>query len=686
MEEKEIGRWASFAMGFGMGFVNFWNRKKIVFPALFVAVIALGLWYWYLPSLLSLVLFLLVLITTILLGLTGLITMPIVKKDLSKTVRVVTATLATLIPVIVILLCFMFWMLWPVLFVAAEPEIDESMEFDMEVEKMEMEDYTIEGPKDFKGEKATLTKAAVVYVDNLTIYYGGKTIFAEKAKIEGLTLYTTYTRGSGEALRVESETAWYGHESPPFVVSLMSDPVVMTDIKMHVIYQNVKSIKFEKGMKVSDSDGGSTISAQSILDVMACTSDIYLSGEYTVNSFEIKAERMEMDLSAIDLLGGMLDLEAGRAMVSDIINKLTSRDLGGLLSAIKMGVPAKNVVMVNGTIEVPYGDETVVIGFDKSTIESVDMELTLINSLSMIMGDPIEMLMGMVTGRRIELKEVEMVGEWMSAKNVELEGLKMEPKNGYKIEGEFTVEMDGMKAASMDITRIGYDKENRPYLVIDVTDLTAGKMILRIPDDYGNEITIETRVKNMEKSEMWAYTLETGSGEINLMNISELPHKLTNQELKEMESITIKGCFLNATGLDLANMTMSVSEAKGFSLVMSSQEAKDMTITGTGELNGQPYMVIELYDLSVGNMSLIVPGTSKKMAINVNSQNAGKVVMHAFSIKSDEVTIKAQKVSSIDEPLKILGDFQMSGDIQVELCYLETTGETTLTSMEQVVT
>ena len=541
MGNETIGRWESFTMGFAVGFLGVWNKKKIIFPALFVVMIALFAWYWYLPTLLSLVLFLVVLITTVLLGLTGLITMPMVARDLSRTVRVVTGTLAVIIPVIVILLAFTFWMMWPVLFVAAEPDLGEG-EFDMEVEKVIMENYKIEGPKDCRGMRTTRIAAVKAEMWNFTVYYGDKTVSSPHATIDGLDMYCTYIRGTGEALRVSSATAWYGDESPPFIFSLMVDPVEMTDVKMHVVYQEVKSIEFDD-MTIQDKDAASL---QMIPMTIGNTRSnrIYIPGEHILdNSFTIRAKKMEMNIDLMDLLLGMLDLRA--------------------LLSMEMAIPAKNVVMVNGTIKVPYPNgENVLVSFDESHIDIADMKLTTINALKMIVGDLIEMVLGML-GRRVVLEDVTIVGEWMKSTNIQLKGFNMKSDSDL-IFGDgttpFTIEMNGMGADSMTITGINR-MGDVPYMIVDARGFVADEMLLTIPDGE-NEIKITAEVKGMRTSELWAFEIITENGTMSAMEITELPHKLDNTELSNMNNVTIEACFMNTEDVDLTGMAMVINPAQ----------------------------------------------------------------------------------------------------------------------------
>jgi len=239
-------KWSDFAMKFGMGFLGMWNKKHIVFPVLIAITIILGIWWMTAQYLWAMFFCLFFAILTIILGLTGLITMPMVTKDLTKTVKVVTATLGVIIPVVVAILAFTFWMLWPVLFVGAEPDLNEEVEFVMTFDKAEMGGYSIEGRVEYRGQMTTYIRADEVKLWNFTQYHKNNIISDPGlTTVKGLDLYVTYVKSTGIALGVKSATAWNGDENPPFVVSLMADPMEMWDVTMHVVGIGQKETTFE---------------------------------------------------------------------------------------------------------------------------------------------------------------------------------------------------------------------------------------------------------------------------------------------------------------------------------------------------------------------------------------------------------------------------------------------------------
>jgi len=291
-----------------------------------------------------------------------------------------------------------------------------------------------------------------------------------------MTLHCTYCRGTGEALRITSTTAWYGHESPPFVVSLLSDPTEMTDVRMHILHQELESIYFEETdiLSSSNEDTGGTISSITSL------SELTLH-----NSFTVHAERMEMDLSAVDLLLALM------------------KNPNALLS-LEMAIPAKNVVMVNGTIKVPYSTENMLVSFDESRIDIADMKLTTINALKMVIGDPLEMILGMV-GRRVVIEDVDMSGEWMYAKNVSLDGVRLAPSGGEYV-GTFEIQMNNVTTATQNISCIGYSEiEGKYYMIVEGRGV-AGDLTITIPGDE-KKMVIKAENQTVDEVEFWTFVI-----------------------------------------------------------------------------------------------------------------------------------------------------------------------------------
>lgn len=99
-------KWNSVAITIGMGFLNFWNKKFLIFPILLVCC-AVTVWYHNITqSLLSFTLAVTFLLTTLLLAFIGLVVMDYIQKDLASTGRVVTQTLIG----ISLLLAFLFYL------------------------------------------------------------------------------------------------------------------------------------------------------------------------------------------------------------------------------------------------------------------------------------------------------------------------------------------------------------------------------------------------------------------------------------------------------------------------------------------------------------------------------------------------------------------------------------------------
>ena len=98
-----------------VGFLNFWNAKKLAFSVFEGLIIGCLTWFFFAPSLPPLVFFISFLMVVVLLGALGTVAMPIVVRDLTKTTRVVTISLAVIFFITAGLLGFVFILAQPVL-------------------------------------------------------------------------------------------------------------------------------------------------------------------------------------------------------------------------------------------------------------------------------------------------------------------------------------------------------------------------------------------------------------------------------------------------------------------------------------------------------------------------------------------------------------------------------------------
>ena len=365
-------RWADFCMAFGLRFLNLWNARKKVFPLLFALVLAFFGWYWLAPSLLSLVLFLIIAILTLILGLVGIVVIPKVRRDVTKTVKLVTGTLAVVVPVVVILLCFLAWLVYPVL-VYPRPPVELGLrEMDVRVTQVTMHNYSIAGPVEHNGIKTTRVFAERMEVWGLVVYAGEEgEVSIPYASLENIELYCTYIRATGEALRISATTAWRGEDSPPTVLTLLGDPARITDVTTRMVYQSVNRL---------------------LGDVGISHEKLHIEPE---NTFIVRADKM-----AFSCTSNLVEL---------------------LLGIIKV----KNLSAENLEIEIPGNDYKQFIRADLVTTPKGEMKVTTIEVLGIAITH-LEDLVPLLLGKTVEWENVKIDAESMYAEDLVSIGLYLE--------------------------------------------------------------------------------------------------------------------------------------------------------------------------------------------------------------------------------------------------------------------
>ena len=247
--------------------------------------------------------------------------------------------------------------------------------YEMHIDKAMMEDLVIEGPVEYNGVMMTRITADTATLENFVQYLEGSEIISPLAEIQGLEVYCTYVCGTADVEGMVTTMEWNGTEEPPWLLEMLDDPAEMWDVTMNIVYQNVGSVTF------------------SSLDMAPR------------GSFKVRAEKMEMNIGLMDLLLGML--EDPLAMLS-----------------MEMLTPSRNVVMIEGTMEVPYGDETVIISFDESRLGVGDMTLGTFDALGMIIENPMQMLPGIMFGKRIVLSDVTLDSSYLHSEGVTLTNME----------------------------------------------------------------------------------------------------------------------------------------------------------------------------------------------------------------------------------------------------------------------
>ena len=365
-------RWADFCMAFGLRFLNLWNARKKVFSLLFVLILVFFGWYWFAPSLLSLTLTLITVILTLILGLVGIVVIPKVRRDVTKTVRLVTGTLAVVVPVVVILLSFLAWLVYPLL-VYPRPPVELGLEeMDVRAAQVTIHNYSIAGPVEYNGIKTTRVFAERMEVWGLVVRAGEEgEVGIPHAVLENIELYCTYVRATGEALRVSSTTAWTGKDSPPALIALLGDPTTLTNVTVRMVYQSASML---------------------LGDVGISHEKLYIEPE---NTFIIRANKM-----AFSCTSNLVEL---------------------LLGIVKF----KNLSAENLEIEIPGNDYKQFIRADLVTTPKGEMKVTTIEVLGMTITH-LKDLVPLLLGKTVEWENVKIDAESMYAEDLVSIGLYLE--------------------------------------------------------------------------------------------------------------------------------------------------------------------------------------------------------------------------------------------------------------------
>ena len=373
----------SHSKKFGSFLPRAWIRKRVILSVLLPALAILFVWFWYFPSIISIAILITFVILSLLLGICGIITIHFMSKHPSKMGTHAIATLVLTVLLVVVVITAVFWIIDPVLSVPPEPPMGPE-EFCIKIDRIAIEGYSIEGGVKVGNFATTIIRAKNARADGLNMIYGTKEIYGSDIHMEDLVIHCTYMGGTGEALGISVHSAWRGHEKVPIILSLLGDPLEMTNVTIHANYLSAGHISFgEMAMGGSDS-----------------TSEI---------PFAIEAGTISMKL------------ELG---LSEIIRALSGT----------MELKAKDTVIYAGSIKLPSLDsENMSLSFDKSTIGSAKMKLALSDALRMMLQDPASMVRGLKSGQ-IELSDINLMIEEMEAENVTFDQFSMKRSSNKSFE------------------------------------------------------------------------------------------------------------------------------------------------------------------------------------------------------------------------------------------------------------
>jgi hypothetical protein len=469
----------------------------------------------------------------------------------------------------------------------------------MHVEKATMWNWNITGPVEYNGVMTTLITADLTDLSNFVQPFGSNVVASPLGKIKDMVVYCTYVCGTAEIFPGFTATLeWWGDQVPPFELELLPDPCEMTDVTMELVYENTGEVSFESiDIAPSALNSTSFIAEQSF-------------DELRLNSFMLRADRIEMDMHGIEVIAemitGMLTMIPdllGMEGIVELIESLSSFivtpldalmstilslpslenliDLGSyaiyrliallmmlfspimpLLSSVlslllglipmEMVTPNYNVVMTNGEIEVPFGNENLLIGFDEARIDSAELIMTSVASIGLLMKYPERMLPGMFLGTPIVLEDVEIPIESMVAKDVQLSGLTLATPGEFSgAPGSFKIEMDHMTAEGQDIPLLAYSEAaGKYYMVVKGTSI-GSDLKITIPG-ADSQLVITADEQTLADVEMWVFLVVSDEILLQQQEITEEPSILMDGV--EMTDVTIYATYLHAEGVMMVNM------------------------------------------------------------------------------------------------------------------------------------
>ncbi|MEM3012274.1 MAG: hypothetical protein QW084_02800 [Candidatus Hadarchaeales archaeon] len=122
-------------------------------------------------------------------------------------------------------------------------------EYGVEVGKVTLWDYDIEGPVEYQGVPCTRITARKAKISGQEMTGGGLGLGASSMEVENFQAYVTYMRGTGSAFGMRVRSGWKGGSSPPWTVGLLGTPTTFSDVTMHMVSMEGRRITL-KGVEM----------------------------------------------------------------------------------------------------------------------------------------------------------------------------------------------------------------------------------------------------------------------------------------------------------------------------------------------------------------------------------------------------------------------------------------------------
>ena len=432
------------------------------------------------------------------------------------------------------------------LLLVAPVATEGAKEYEMHADEVIMEGWEMTGPMEYSGSTVTLIRAEGAKLRNFVQYYEGNEISSPYGELEHLEMYCTYVKGTGETMGMLSTLEWYGDEEPPFLLDLLPDPVVMTDVTIKIVYQKVESITFE-GIDIASSG------APNLIDYTTTET----LGDLVLNSFSIQAGPTDMSL-AIDLA----DYPWADPDDPAHLQQAAIMELQGALSG-KRHLNQRDVTMKGVKMVIPYE-------YSGTTIElMIAFDSVYLDASTIIFGPLTDSadFEKPTEGTEGELVEVKLptLGsfqhgsvEWMFAQNVRLKGLRMDIPSDTQEYGldTFQIKMGEMDANWHNITYLGYSGNmGKHYMVVEGIGVKSD-LTISLPGSE-NEMIISADSQIVDKVHMLAFVVISDEALLSSQEITEKPHGLIIQGAN-MGGVTIILVHMHAEGVTLKNMIQEV--------------------------------------------------------------------------------------------------------------------------------